>query len=209
MKPEQIAHETAFELLPWLVNGRLEGAEREAVEAHVRGCLLCHRELKDQRAVYAAIRSEDGRSASAVRAFAALERDLDEPPRRHAIDIPRSPRMLAAAAAAMLALVAVALWLAPASEDLAPRYTTLTAPSIPSGAQIDVVFSEQTTAAEIASLLDAVHGEIVAGPNDIGRYGVRIADGRQSAAAIDEAVRHLRNDSRVRFAARVVTEPER
>jgi anti-sigma factor RsiW len=207
MTPEHIAHETAFELLPWLVNGRLEGTEREAVEAHVRGCLLCHRELKEQRGVYAAIRSEHAGSASAERAFAVLERKLDEPPRRRTAGIWRSPLILAAAAAA--ALVAVGLWLAPASEDSAPRYTTLTAPSVPSGAQIDIVFAEQTTAAEIASLLDAVNGEIVAGPNDIGRYGVRIGDGTQSAADIEKAVRQLRNDSRVRFAARVVAEPER
>ena len=43
-------HRTTQELLPWYVNGTLEGGERAQVEAHLSACLPCRRELEAQRA---------------------------------------------------------------------------------------------------------------------------------------------------------------
>ena len=40
----------ATELLPWLLNGSLESAERERVQAHLEGCAGCRRELDETRA---------------------------------------------------------------------------------------------------------------------------------------------------------------
>lgn len=39
------AHEEARELLPWLANGSLAGAELERVQAHVRDCAECRADL--------------------------------------------------------------------------------------------------------------------------------------------------------------------
>jgi hypothetical protein len=36
-----IGHARAFELLPWFVNGSLAADERDAVELHVRSCIMC------------------------------------------------------------------------------------------------------------------------------------------------------------------------
>lgn len=43
--------ETTQELLPWLLNGSLEGEEREAVTGHLRGCEVCRGELEETAAV--------------------------------------------------------------------------------------------------------------------------------------------------------------
>ena len=45
LKFDDSAHRTADEMLPWFVNGTLEGAEWAAVEEHVRECARCRREL--------------------------------------------------------------------------------------------------------------------------------------------------------------------
>ena len=52
-----LTHARAFELLPWLVNGSLTGAERDAVESHVRACIACRRELKQQQRLHGAVRA--------------------------------------------------------------------------------------------------------------------------------------------------------
>jgi Putative zinc-finger len=46
--------EHATELLPWLLNGTLEPAERQEVLAHVRGCSACRRALDEARLALAA-----------------------------------------------------------------------------------------------------------------------------------------------------------
>lgn len=42
-------HETAHELLPWLLNGTLDPGERDEVRAHLESCEACRRELDETR----------------------------------------------------------------------------------------------------------------------------------------------------------------
>lgn len=42
-------HETAHELLPWLLTGTLDPAERDEVRAHLETCEACRRELDETR----------------------------------------------------------------------------------------------------------------------------------------------------------------
>jgi hypothetical protein len=49
------SHERAFESLPELSLGALDGVERDAVEEHVRGCQICRRELESLDAVTGAL----------------------------------------------------------------------------------------------------------------------------------------------------------
>lgn len=45
MNAVDTAHREAQELLPWLANGTLGGAELERVQAHLQGCAACRAEL--------------------------------------------------------------------------------------------------------------------------------------------------------------------
>jgi anti-sigma factor RsiW len=195
-------HERAFELLPWLVNGSLAPAERDAVEEHVRGCIACRREAREQQRLQSALRSQPTVHVTPHLGFEQLDRALDgaafAPPRsaraRYAAAAP-----FAIAAAAGVALLAFLLWLSPPPAPA--TYSTLAAPG---GGEplVDVVFTQETTSAEIRSLLERIGGEIVGGPSSIGRYRVRVAgtetmsEGDAVARAIDE----LDDDPHVRLA---------
>ncbi len=74
---------------------------------------------------------------------------------------------------------------------------------------LDVVFAEDTTAAEMQALLDDIGGEIVAGPSDVGRYSVRVVADPADAARLRELLEALAADPRVRFAGRSLLEPPR
>lgn len=79
---EPLPHTRAFELLPWLINGTLAGAEREAVEQHVRACIVCRRELKEQQRLHASVRARRTADVSAEAGFDRLHGELDATGRR-------------------------------------------------------------------------------------------------------------------------------
>jgi hypothetical protein len=212
IEPSRLPHERAFELLPWLVNGTLTGGEREAVERHARACIACRRELKEQQRLHAALRDHGTADVSAEAGFDRLQRDLDpfvsarrQWRKRYAAIAP-----FAVSAAAGIAVLAVLLWFTPLPE-LAGNgdYSTLAAPPTTATPLLDVVFAEDTTAADMQALLDDIGGEIVAGPSELGRYSVRVSGGRADAERLGELLEVLAADSRVRFAARSLSGPPR
>jgi hypothetical protein len=201
----EIGHERAFDSLPWLVNGTLGAAERDAVEQHVRSCIVCRRELKEQRLLRGAVADQPTVHVSAHAGLAELDRRLDATPVRSWGGWYAAVRPFALATAAGIALLAFLLWLTPLPEIGADGYETLATEPGGSAQLIDVVFAQQTTAAEMAALLDEIDGEIVAGPSAVGRYSVRIA-GRANDAQMLRIVDRLAADSRVRFAGRSLAE---
>ena len=198
-------HNAAFELLPWLVNGSLAVAERERVELHVRSCIVCRRELKELDRLRAAVRAQPTFHVSAEGGFDRLERELDretEHATQAANDAGYAPFLRFAAVAAIgVAVLGSLLWLEPKVADQA-AYSTLATQPAEARAQIDLIFDRQTAAADIQSLLTDVGGEIVAGPSELGRYSVRIRDGKASDAEIAALLDRLSQDPRVRFAGR-------
>ena len=206
----ELAHERAFELLPWLVNGTLGGAESDAVEAHARACIACLRERKHQQRLHAALRAASTTDVSAEAGFDRLERDLGPSvrKRRHWRSY-ASAGPFAVAAAAGIAVLAILLWFTPLPGiDHDGAYTTLATPPAAAAPLLDVVFAEDTTAAEIRALLEDIGGEIVAGPSELGRYSVRVAGDRADAARLGELLERLEADTRVRFAGRSLLEPQ-
>jgi anti-sigma factor RsiW len=205
-------HGRAFELLPWLVNGTLDAAEREAVEEHARACITCRRELKEQQQLQVALRARRTADVSAEGGFARLDSELDRPNRllrrpariRYATAAP-----FALAAAAGVAVLAVLVWFTPLPELGNADYSTLaTTPAADGGALVDIVFTDDTTAAEIRQLLEDIEGEIVAGPSDLGRYSVRLTHTGGQAHEVGELLTSLSADPRVRFAGRALTDVE-
>ena len=204
------SHSRAFELLPWLVNGTLAGAERDAVEEHARACIACRRELKEQQRLHTAMRARRTADVSAEAGFDRLERDLDPAvyARRRWRQRYATLAPFAVSAAAGIAVLAILLWFTPLPELGGDgRYSTLATPSTTATPLVDVVFAEDTTAAEIQALLDDIGGEIVAGPSELGRYSVRVAAGRTDTARFRKLLDLLAADSRVRFAGRSLIEP--
>jgi hypothetical protein len=196
-----LPHTRAFELLPWLINGTLAGGEREGVEAHLRACIVCRRELKEQQRLHAAARARRTVDVSAEAGFDRLDRELDAAAgtararwrTRYATAAP-----FAVAAAAGVAVLAILLWFTPLPELGRAGYETLaTTPA--DAALLDVVFADETTAAEMQDLLDEIGGEIVAGPSQLGRYSVRVAGGEAKREQLDELLDALAADPRVRF----------
>ncbi len=55
---ENFPHDEASLLLPWYVNGSLSGKQKTQVEEHVRGCMVCRRELATERSTLKAFRNE-------------------------------------------------------------------------------------------------------------------------------------------------------
>ena len=206
----ELAHERAFELLPWLVNGTLGGAERDAVEAHARTCIACRRELKQQQRLHGALRAASSADVSAEAGFDRLERDLEPSvgKQRYWRRSYASAAPFAVSAAAGIAVLAILLWFTPLPGiDQDGAYTTLATSPAGAAPRLDVVFAEDTTAAEIRALLDDIGGEIVAGPSELGRYSVRVAGNHADPARLGELLERLEADTRVRFAGRSLLEP--
>lgn len=205
---QPITHSRAFELLPWLVNGSLGAEERDAVEQHVRSCLACHRELKEQQRLRSALRAQPVVHLSPQTNFEKLARTLDGQPVLAAPPARRFTPLVRFAAAAAVALVAVGavLWLSPTSLDTRGDYQTLASGRAAPSGELDIVFGQSVTQAEMQSLLEQIGAKIEAGPSGVGRYRIRIERPIASDAELDALAAKLGKDSRVRFAARALTE---
>lgn len=207
---EPLNHASAFELLPWLVNDTLSAAERGAVELHARTCITCRREIREQRRLLVALQTHPLVHLSAQNAFAELGSKLDSHPHEHysSPDPGYVPFLRFGVVAALgVALVGLLLWLVPEPPS-GTGYATLATEPTARTAQLDLIFTADTTTAEMQALLDEVGGEIVAGPNGSGRYGVRLRNGADSDAELTVVLERLTREPRVRFVARAYTESE-
>ena len=210
---KDVEHDTAYELLPWLANGSLAAAERDGVDAHVRSCIVCRRELKELERLQLAVRSQPTLHVSAEGGLDRLQRQLDREAAASRPPVRRTQRYVplfrfAAVASVGVAFLGTLLWLAPYMPNQTSYRTLATQPS-EQHAQIDLVFNQQTAVADIQALLHTVDGEIVAGPSELGRYGVRIHGGSATDAELATVVEKLAHDPRVRFAGRAFTESDR
>jgi hypothetical protein len=189
------AHRDASELLPWLVNDSLAGAERDSVERHVRECVTCRRELEAVRTLQAAVASEE-RDPAVVSALARLRVRLDEEeaglPRRLRHALARGWRAAQpwvrgtlAAQFALILLLCGVLTGALLSERSTPAlYRTLSdaaGPVPPNRSGLVVVFRADTTEQEMRRLLQRLDARVVDGPSSMGAYTLAVREGRYPA----------------------------
>lgn len=178
-------HSAVEPLLPWLVNGTLEGTELAEVSRHVGACRLCQREVQSLRKVQALCISADAPS-DADRALAKLAPRLSERPSAGLPDGTRQ-RWRAVGALGLAATVAAAVGLGMVvrpTDPPSPTYRTLgTEIHAPTAAgSIVVRFSSAPTAAVLATIAHATGAHNVAGPNAMGAFVMDVDTARQGVA---------------------------
>ena len=102
------------------------------------------------------------------------------------------------AIAASMLLVMVTLTMHYGRSPVTADYYTLSAAKTkaPEGVKLRVVFSKSLPESGINSLLEKIHGRFVEGPNSVGAYTVRLADGK-GRPDITEVTAFLRNQQNV------------
>lgn len=198
------AHRDTWDLIPWLVNGRLEAGERERVEAHCRECASCREELAAQRDLY----TQMSRGTVEHVPVVSLKRLQERLKTSDTIDdegfVPPSSahnarRLHFAGLAAGLVAVCCALGLWAWTRSQPPTgatYSTVTSTPARTDAAIRAVFEPAMTMAEMQVLLDRSHLKIVAGPSEAGVYSLSPTSAQPVRASLQE----LRDSGRVRFA---------
>ncbi len=203
----QADHLRAWDLLPWVVNGRATAEQAQWVEAHVAGCDDCRAELAWQRSLRDAIAAPPATAAGEPEA--ALQRlmaRLDVPP--EAQPAPPAPshgpryltQALAAAVVAQaigLGLLSLHLWPG-TGRDASPDYQTLSEPAAAAGT-LRVLPDGAMTQADWRALLQAQGLQVVAGPNAAGAYALAPVAGA-GALPRGVALAHLRASPGIRLA---------
>lgn len=196
-------HRRAWEAIPWLVNGRIDGAERAALASHLGECRDCREELALQQRLHDELARAPTPAVDADAGLARLWQRIDA----QAAMQPAAParawvRWLAAAA--VLEGVALAALIGASVATPEPQYRTLSAPP-PAAAPhaIRAVFAADLPLGELHRLLDAADLQIVAGPSEVGVYTLA----PRPDARHDAALERLRADARVRFAEPAVAAP--
>ncbi|HEX4952722.1 MAG TPA: zf-HC2 domain-containing protein [Thermoanaerobaculia bacterium] len=217
-------HGEVLELLPWYVNGSLEGRDRTRVETHLEGCPLCRAELAECRDLAAVVRNAPPPTpaphpGSLGRLLARLDATETEPSlfgsgRRRLGDrrqgretlarawaaAPRLWRWVALGQTAALVLLGAMLVWRPGPAPATTFRTLSTAASEVPRAALRVAFSEEVTEGELRRLLLPLSAQIVAGPSPLGVYTLHVPAGA-SAEPLPLVVEHLSGQPGVRFVA--------
>ena len=212
-------HQDVLELLPWYVNGTLGKTEVARVEAHVRECPECARELEQCRTL-----AREVNKASA---------DIWQPSATHLTDLmrqvestnatvksPRGPgvwlknalawldltpgpaRWALGLQSALVLTLAIVLLVQPAER---PVYQTMSSEAPQPSSDLPMfkmVFADDITEKELRGLLQSVDGEIVAGPSAIGVYTVRIRKS-DTPEQLQQVLMTLRAHAKVKLAEEI------
>jgi len=219
LAPDATCHPEVWALLPWGVNGTLEGHERRAVEERLATCPSCRAELARCHVVAAALLAAPARTwspspadvsriltrvsaadESEPRLTAWLGRRRDQIRRVLASLTPTPPILrwaFAVQGALVVLLVSLVVWQATTP---APAYRTLAKSGDhagEAGLKIHVAFAEDMTERELRALLTSVGGTVVGGPSALGIYTVRVGP---SSGDPGLALEKLRAHGKVRLA---------
>jgi hypothetical protein len=215
-------HQKVWEILPWYVNGTLEGHEHELVARHILRCQSCADEVARCQSIAAAVRSAEeaartpspehlahlmeridrGSTSAAPERWRIRVREWIEKIRLAFQETPSLFRWTLAAQTAVIVLLAAAIML---KASVAPSfYRTLSdAVSGPEPGQVhlQVVFADDMTEREIRTLLSSIGATIVAGPTPMAVYTVALAaEDHEAPARTRETLELLRAHPKVRLA---------
>jgi len=204
-------HDSAWLLIPWYVNGRLEESQRLSVEAHLHACTACQEEVRTQQKICAAMSASNPEVEQLPTAsLRALLQKIDSTQNPTTIQLPvlieRARSMSwqwSGRVAASLAAIAVAVagWLTfnrlqTTHQQPADYYTvTSPAPLVPYEV-IRAVFAPALTVTEMQSILNDAQLTIVAGPTAAGVYSLA----KTGTQPVDASLQRLRGHKEVLFA---------
>jgi hypothetical protein len=210
-------HDRARSLLPWLVNGTLQGADLAWLRQHLEGCTTCRAEEDVHRLMRESLSRQPTVEFAPQPAFnrlwARIEADADLPVATQPTRPPSrstAPRRfwswMAAGIAAQLVFATLAgtlLWRArtPAGPtvDTTPRYVTVTADSTAPTPRLRVVFDDTVTLRDLKDILARHRLVSVSGPTPAGVFA--LATEPQAGAIDDDSLlAALRAEPRIRFA---------
>jgi hypothetical protein len=186
-KPRQpLTHETARELLPWLLAGTLDSAELAKLQTHLPTCPQCQAELEWERKLRAALPPPDG-AFDADRAFAKLLPRLGPQEARVGV-VDRWREAFAANSAwlrwtalAQLAAIGVLGVTLARLDSSAGDYRALGAAPRAEGDAV-VVFKPDTTELEMRRILQASGARVVDGPTVTDAYVLALPAAQAPAA---------------------------
>src|SRR5262245_35369733 len=215
-------HEKVWEILPWYVNGTLEGDEHEFVARHILRCQSCADEVVRCQSIATAVRSAEeaartpspehlarlmeridrGSTAAAPERSRIRVREWIEKIRLAFRETPSLFRWALAAETAAIVLLAAAIILQ--SSVVPSFYRTLSDAGSgpePGRVHVRVVFADDITEREIRTVLSSIGATIVAGPTPMAVYTVALAaDDREAPARTRETLALLRAHPKVRLA---------
>jgi hypothetical protein len=172
---ERSAHETALELLPWLVTGSLSGDEALVTREHALSCVICRRELEGLELLHNQIALTSEAPAPDMRAINRRIDDLIDRRNgwRDALlrmrDFVRSPWRVAFVAQSVALLVLAVILLAP-NPPQAEFITLSNPPALTETGFIRVVFSPDLDDQALSGLLSEYDLSIMDGPTERGVY---------------------------------------
>lgn len=202
-------NEDARLLLPWLANGRLQQPDRARVEAHVRECVQCAREVALQRLMCDALTEPERITYAPGPSFRKLLDRIDgrpaAPRERRAQRVRALPLLAGAAwrppglawAASFLLVVGFAGIAATTYHWAQPRYATHTAQVRVTPDVLHIAFVPSVSVGEAGALLRAAGARVVEGPDASGIFG--IAPDSSEPRALNALAMKLRADPRVRW----------
>ena len=193
------AHHAAEELLPWFVNGTLDGDDVALVEQHLGECARCQHEVHSLRELQIAYVGSEI-SPDPTPSLQKLRRQLAEPqtpwrlmrlPRLHQLR-QQAQRWALWTVAAELVVIVVLGTLLVDEGGRTTLYRTLGAADAAHRApgSLVVVFDPRTTEAEVRQIVHATGARIVDGPTAADAYVLALPAERQ--AAVLEALRAQR-----------------
>jgi anti-sigma-K factor RskA len=184
VKFEGSVHAETDRLLPWWVNGTLEGEEREQVAQHLAECAQCQREVEWLRSLQAQVQDETEVSTDAPRAVQRLRRRMRSAKAASAPAKPmprrgwgRRDRWLAWVVAAQAAIVIGLGGIVAHNHHAAGEYRTLSSPDS-RGALLVVTFDPQMTESQLRDLVRSNDTRIVGGPTEAGAYLLSVSPDR-------------------------------
>jgi hypothetical protein len=205
------SHEECRLLLPWLANGRLDGAERARLEQHLRVCAECARELASERLLRDTLTEPERVTYTPGPSFRKLMERIDAAPpvRAGASAAPAAreraawrPPGLAWAASFVLALAVGAL-AATAYRWSQPLYSTATSAPAATPGVLHVAFERSLPIGDAEQLLLSAGARVVEGPDASGVFGVAPVASPGPASDADARLRalaeRLRSERQVRW----------